>query len=158
MKKILSLFLSLVMVASLTTGCARNIGSTEYTEAQAGEAARTYRGTIISTRGVVVNTSDKGSENPLGLIVGGITGGVLGNTVGGGSGKRIATVGGALAGAAAGTYAQQELGRQNAIEYVVELENGETLSMIQGPEPFLAVGQKVFLIEGVNGRGRLIAR
>ena len=39
---------------------------------------------------------------PLGAIVGGITGGVIGNQIGGGTGRDIATVGGAVAGAAIG--------------------------------------------------------
>ena len=39
---------------------------------------------------------------PLGAIVGGITGGVLGNQIGSGRGRDVATVGGAIAGAAIG--------------------------------------------------------
>jgi uncharacterized protein YcfJ len=42
------------------------------------------------------------SQNPLGLIIGGIAGGVIGHQVGKGRGKDIATVGGALIGTMVG--------------------------------------------------------
>ena len=64
----------------------------------------------------------------------------------------------AAAGAVAGAYAEKALKSQNAMEYVVALENGESKTVVQGLDPTLAVGQKVWLMVSYQGRSRVTAR
>ncbi|RYZ10701.1 MAG: glycine zipper 2TM domain-containing protein [Comamonadaceae bacterium] len=77
---------------------------------------RTYEANVTSARAVVGTAAQRcwmereqaaaapqGNANIAGAAVGAIIGGILGHQVGGGSGKQIATVGGALGGAALGS-------------------------------------------------------
>jgi len=48
------------------------------------------------------NSSYDNSQNPLGILIGGVAGGIIGNQVGKGRGKDLATVGGALIGTVVG--------------------------------------------------------
>ena len=75
---------------------------------------RLYEATVTSVRAVMgaseqrcwIEREQVGQDRNLpGAIIGGILGGVLGHQVGGGRGQDIATVGGAVAGAAIGSNA-----------------------------------------------------
>jgi outer membrane lipoprotein SlyB len=149
--------LALIVIMTLN-GCARQISSNVYSAHAVGEASTTYPGVVISCRQVVVEDKEYLEENGLGLVGGGVAGGYLGSKVGKGEGNTLALVGGAIAGAAAGAYAEKMLKSQNAMEYVVALENGEAKTVTQGIDTTYAVGQKVWLIVGQKGRSRVVPR
>jgi len=152
-------FTVLICAFALTlAGCARDISPDNYEENQAGVAKAVYPGTIVNAREVQVTGGDKLEDNTLGLIVGGAAGGIAGSTVGSGSGSTLAAVAGALLGAAAGGAAEGELKKQPAMEYIVELDNGRTFTLIQGTEPRLDGGQKIFFIESTGDRGRVVPK
>jgi outer membrane lipoprotein SlyB len=142
----------------ISSSCARQISSNVYSGAAVGETSTTYPGVIISARGVVVEDKEYLEQNGLGIIGGGVGGAYLGSKIGKGEGNTLATVGGALAGAAAGAFAEKALKSQNAMEYVVALENGESKTVVQGPEPTMGVGQKVWLMVSYQGRSRITPR
>ena len=62
---------------------------------------------------------------------------------------------GAVIGALAGSAIEKGVTNQTGIEYVVKTDNGETLTLVQGPSPAFTVGQKVMVLYGK--RARIIA-
>lgn len=153
--KLFTLSAAAVMTLS---GCARDISSDIYSESHIGETSTTYSGVIISARQIRVQEHEKLKENELGILGGGAAGGAIGHTMGKGKGKDVATVAGAIAGAVGGALAEKALNTQDAMEYVVELKNGEMRTVVQGMEPRLGNGQEVFLMVSTQGRSRLRAR
>ena len=148
----------LLLSGASLIGCAREISSDVYHAPHVGETSRTYRGTIIEARRVVVHDKEKLEDHTTGIVGGGVGGAIVGSQVGGGSGRLVGGAVGAVAGAVGGAYAEKALKSQNAIEYIVELTDGSARSVVQAPEPVLSIGQKVYLIESTNGRSRIIAR
>lgn len=148
---------SLVVPSLLVmTGCARNIGASNYASAGVGESMTSYPGVIVSKRQVTVQDQDKLQDNTLGMVAGGVGGGLLGSTIGQGKGSTLAAVGGAAAGALAGAYAQQELSKQEAFEYTIQLDNGTLKTVVQGLDVNLSSGQRVILHVSHQGRSRIV--
>lgn len=143
-------------IALFLSGCARNISPNTYSDLAVGESSRTFKGTIVSVRTVQV-APEKLENNIAGTAIGGVAGGVLGNQFGGGTGNLAATAGGAILGALAGAYAEKELKTQDAFEYIVQLQNGEMRTVVQGMDARFNPGQRIFLIVGERGRSRIIA-
>ena len=146
------------LIAFVSVGCARQISSNVYSAHSVGETSSTYPGVIISARAVTVEDKEYLEENGLGIVGGGVGGALVGSQIGKGSGNTLATVGGAVAGAVAGAYAEKALKSQDAMEYIVALDNGESKTVVQGVDPTLTVGQKVWLIVSYHGRSRVTSR
>ena len=51
---------------------------------------------------------------------------------------------------------EQEAKRQPAMEYIIRDDQGNLVTIVQGVEPVLTIGQRVFVQEGRSGRGRVI--
>ncbi|CDZ81078.1 Outer membrane lipoprotein SlyB precursor [Candidatus Rubidus massiliensis] len=134
------------------TSCASNISNDTYTMRQVGETSVTYSGTVKSVRMVQVQA---GGDNSVGALGGGAAGGMLGNAVGGGV---FSTVVGSFAGAVTGAAIQKSSKNQMAYEYVIALENGSLMTIIQGQENPFEVEQPVYLITSQNGRSRIVPR
>lgn len=158
MRRIVTLVCLGVVATVISGGCARQISSNVYSGAAVGETSSTYPGVIISARQVTVEDKEYLEQNGLGIVGGGVGGAYLGSKVGKGEGNTLATVGGALAGAAAGAFAEKALKSQNAMEYVIALENGESKTVVQGSDPMMSVGQKVWLMVSYQGRSRITPR
>ncbi|HEC20769.1 MAG TPA: glycine zipper 2TM domain-containing protein [Gammaproteobacteria bacterium] len=92
-------------------------------------------GRIVEIKPVVIK--DDGS----GGFLGAITGTVLGSTMGRGRGNTLATLAGGLLGA----YAGSEVGKANAQELTVDLDNGDSVVVISKGQKF-AVGQRVRIV------------
>ena len=142
----------------LAAGCARQISSNVYSGHAVGEVSSTFAGTIIASRLVTVQDKEYLEENGLGVVGGGVGGAIAGSQIGKGRGNGVATIAGALVGATAGAFAEKALKEQNAMEYVVQLENGDTRTVVQGPDPQYGVGQRVWLMVSHQGRSRVTAR
>lgn len=147
---------ALLSTALVTAGCARQISPDVHTGRVAGETLRTYEAVIESVRIVQIQESDTLERNKTGQLLGSIAGGAAGARFGDGWGRVLAIAGGAIIGAVAGSLVEQEVKRQDAAEYIVRTYDGELLTLVQGPEPLLAVGQRVFVQESTRGRGRII--
>jgi outer membrane lipoprotein SlyB len=104
---------------------------------------------------VEIQESDTLEGNTTGGLIGGVAGGVVGSRFGQGWGKALAVGAGALAGAAAGAVAERELKRQTAIEYVVRLDRGNYITVVQGTQPEMRPGQRVYVQEATRGRARV---
>lgn len=150
MKKIIML----VMVGVLAA-CTGNIGANQYETSAAGQISSATAGEIINVR--VVNVS---SSNGAGELAGGIAGAAAGSMIGGNTAMHvIGGVGGAVLGGILGNAAQENLSSQSAYEYVVKLDNGKAITLMQGMDVELKVGQKVYVLDANLGhRARIIPR
>lgn len=96
--------------------------------------------------GKVVNVSvreQKGTNNALGMIGGGVAGALLGNQVGGGTGKKLATVAGAIGGAYAGKQVQENMNATRIWSVEVQYDNGERRSFDFNQDPGVQNGDRV---------------
>jgi outer membrane lipoprotein SlyB len=116
----------------LFTSCASQISSDVYTSRQVGEVSTTYAGTIKNVREVCVEQGDQLENNGLGVAGGGVTGGILGSNIG--KGRFFPTAAGAIAGAVTGSLIEKKLKQQSAFEYIIELENGGLMTVVQGQD------------------------
>ncbi len=147
-------FILLMPIVLAIAGCASQIGANQYDSAAVGSVNRVRIGTVISVRQITVADND----NSLGTAIGGIAGGVAGSQIGKGDTAAIlGAVGGALVGGAAGNYAQRGLSRQKGYEYVVQLDNGGLVTVTQGTDILLAVGQRCMVLYGSGSdRARIV--
>lgn len=155
-KRVVALFCALFIFSF--SSCARQISSNVYSASSIGEASTSYSGVIINARTILVQDKEYLEENALGIIGGGVAGTLLGSQIGKGKGNALATVAGGILGATGGAFAEKALKEQNAIEYVIALDNGETKTVVQGPDPVFMPGQNVWLLVSQKGRSRVIAR
>lgn len=149
MKQIIALSLGTILLFS----CARHISSDVYAARQVGEVSTTYAGIIKNMRQVTVEHGEQLGDNTLGIAGGGIAGGVIGNAVG--KGNFVPTAAGAIAGAVAGSFVEKKLKQQEALEYVIELQNGALMTVVQGPDQVFNIGQPVYVLVSQGGRSRI---
>lgn len=161
MSKILSspnkFFCLLLVSILLLGGCARDLGSDEFTDSDVNSVQQSYRGVIISRRQVTIRAKDKLGDNTTGMIGGGVGGALLGSQFGAGRGQVVGGVLGAAAGAIGGALAERALTTQKGMEYTVELTSGRVIAVMQGLTPLLEEGQSVFVLVPTKGRPRVIA-
>jgi outer membrane lipoprotein SlyB len=84
-------------------------------------------GVVLSTRPVVV----EGNQSGVGATAGGVIGGIAGSSVGGRREQAAVGVIGAVAGAVLGNAVERFGTREEAIEVLVQLKNGERRSVVQ---------------------------
>ncbi|MNY38218.1 hypothetical protein D3C86_1728280 [compost metagenome] len=96
-------------------------------------------------------------DSGVGAILGGLAGVGLGSLVGGGTGRDVAMVAGALAGAAGGNYAEKKKydQPQQAQQIFVRVNSGVLVSVTQPINPALSKGMKVY-IEGSGNSARVV--
>ena len=83
--------------------------------------------TVLSIRPVVVD----GSQSGVGGVSGGVVGGIAGSSVGGHRESAIVGVLGAVAGAVIGNAVERNATREEAVEVLVQLRNGERRAIVQ---------------------------
>jgi len=147
----------LAALAVLSAGaCARQISPDVHTGRDAGAVMRTETGFVEAVRVVEIQESDTLEGNKTGQVLGGLAGGAAATRFGQGVGKALAAAGGAIVGAFIGAYAEQEIKRQPALEYVIRTDRGELVTVVQGTDRPLEIGQRVYVQYGASGRGRVI--
>jgi len=112
-----------------------------------------YDATVLSVRPVTID----GSQSGIGAGAGAIAGGIAGSAVGGGSGSAIASVIGAVIGGVAGNAIERDSTRQNGVEIIVQMRDGQRRAVIQAATADAwASGDPVIVI--VTGGNARIAR
>ncbi|MEO6897638.1 MAG: glycine zipper 2TM domain-containing protein [Caldimonas sp.] len=113
--------------------------------------SQVYDATVLSVRPVTV----EGSQSGLGAGAGAVAGGVAGSSIGGHRDSIVAGVLGAVVGGVIGNAVERGTTRENAVEIMVQLRNGERRSVVQavGAETY-AVGEPVVLVT-TGGRTRV---
>ena len=147
---------SIVTVSMLgfLASCAPKLGPNDYSVKGAGEISQNYSGVIVSARPVTINATDP-SKPGIGALAGAGTGALAGSLIGQGKTPWIAGGLGALAGGFAGHAIEQKATEQTGMEYEVKLDAGGSITLTQG-EPFLAVGQRVKVIQSARDRSRIV--
>jgi outer membrane lipoprotein SlyB len=133
---------SSVLLALALGGCATSSPDV----IQRGDAQRmsvVEDGVLLSLRPVVVD----GSQSGVGTAAGGVVGGVAGASLGGYRESIIGGVLGAVAGGLVGNAVERAGTREDALELLIQLKNGERRAVVQakGSETF-APGDAVILI------------
>jgi len=118
---------------------------------QAQRLSQVQDATVISVRPVTV----EGSQSGGGAAAGGVIGGVAGSSVGGHREGIAVGILGAVAGAVAGNALERAGTREDAVEVLVQMKNGERRSIVQakGNETLMA-GDPVILVT-TGGRTRV---
>ena len=143
-----ALLLALPLTAAGIAGCASDIDSNYYSTGSVGQVSQAQGCTVVSVRPIKVST-----QNGAGTAIGGIAGGIAGSQIGGGNTAHLlGAVGGAILGGFAGNAAQEGLTSQKGYEYIVRLDNGNTVSTTQGADVLLNPGQRCQIIFGNPAR------
>lgn len=144
-------FLAVLAPVVLLTACQADIDSNQYSTSSVGKASAASPCSVMSVRPVKVK-----SDNELGTLIGGAAGGIAGYSIGhGNTAHLLGGLGGAVLGGLAGDAAQGALSSQNAYEYIVQLDNGQVMTITQGTNTLLSPGQKCMILFG--NPARLIA-
>ena len=137
MKKLL-IALSAAALAACTT--------TSPDVVQRGDAQRLSQvqdGTVLSVRPVTVD----GNQSGIGATAGGVVGGIAGSSVGGRRESVVVGVLGAVAGGVIGNAVERAGTKEEAVEILIQLKNGERRAIVQakGSET-LNPGEAVILV------------
>ena len=139
---------SIILVMFLVSGCAPNISPDSYAVGSVGQVNRVVRGIIISARSVDISgTSGVGTAT--GFAAGAAGGAALGGDP---AGMALGAIGGAIVGGVAGAMTEEALTSQMGMEYIVETERGALMTVVQGSDNPLSVGQKVLVVYGTRSR------
>ena len=134
--------------ASVLGGCTHNISPQTYSVGSVGQVNRTVPATVISAREVDI-AGTTGVGGTAGTAAGAVVGSAAGNNP---RANIVGAIGGAVAGGLAGAAIESNATRQKGMEYVVETENGNLMTIVQGPEPIFLVKQKVLVLYGSPSR------
>lgn len=145
----MKIFTILVAAIIALAGCANNTSPNTYSVGSVGQVNRSISATVISVREVNV-----AGTTGVGGAAGTATGAVLGSSIGGNDGRSniVGAIGGAVIGGIAGAAIEANATKQKALEYVVETENGNLMTIVQGKDAVFAEGQKVLVLYGSPSR------
>lgn len=140
----------------LVSSCAQQLETDIYSSRQVGEVASIYEGIIKNVRIVKVQHGESLDDNTLGLAGGGVTGGLIGDAIG--NGRLLPKIAGGVCGALTGALIEKKAKQQTALEYIVELNNGNLMSIVQGCDYRFIKDQPVYIHMSPKGRARIISR
>jgi len=151
-------------VATALSGCVQSSPNT-YSSYEVGQAAYTQMGVVTGSRPVEISTP---GGTGIGATVGALAGGIAGAQIGPSSyshyghrhrylsaGSALGALGGALVGGLIGAAIEQDVTRQTATEYVVKLDDGQLITLVQVGQP-IPPGQRIFLQSAQSGRARIV--
>ena len=124
MKKLL--VVSVVSALTLLSACS----TTSPDVVQRGDAQRMSQvqdAVVLSVRAVTVD----GQQSGVGGVAGGVVGAIAGSSVGGRRDSQVGGVLGAVAGAVIGNAIERQGTREDAVELMLQLRNGERRAVVQ---------------------------
>jgi outer membrane lipoprotein SlyB len=140
---LLPLIAGLALLATVPACAPANTGTTVPAYALGGAASVTF-GTIVGTRPVTV----AGSRG-VGAVGGAVAGGVAGSFIGGDwRSNALAGIGGAIIGGLAGSAIERGVTQGQAIEFIVRLDRGGDIAVVQTNEEGLQVNDRVVVTSG----------
>lgn len=140
--------LSSLFLTVLLFGCAKNLSPQSYSVGSVGQINRTIAGKVISAREVDV-AGTTGTGGGAGTALGAVGGSSMGGT---GRSNLAGAIGGAVIGGLIGSAIEENATKQQGLEYVVETENGNLMTIVQGLTPVFGAGQKVLVLYGSPSR------
>lgn len=137
------LITSLTLMAALALSACSTTSPDVIQRGDAQRLSQVQDATVLSSRPVVVD----GSQSGIGGVAGGVTGAIAGASVGGRREGQVVGVLGAVAGAVIGNAIERSATKEDALEIIVQLRNGERRAIIQakGNENFNS-GDPVVLV------------
>jgi outer membrane lipoprotein SlyB len=140
--------LALTLAGLVAAGCAPSETGRTYTRDQINRPANVSAGTILSMREVTVQ-----SRGGPGTLVGATAGGVAGSFIGGDwRANVLAGLAGAVVGGVAGNLAEGALASGTATEFIIEVDGGGTIAVVQTNEDGFRVGDRVTILTGDRAR------
>lgn len=136
----------IILAAGLAlAGCARSQSPDVYSRGEVGAKVEVEDAVVLSVRDVEI----EGTRSNIGAAVGGAAGAVGGSYAGNRRGAVLGAIAGAVVGALVGAVAEEAVTSREGVEYLVRLEDGETVAVVQpkGDAP-LAPGAEVLLVYG----------
>jgi len=136
----------IVFAAALAvSGCARDLSPDVYSRDEVGSKVDIQDARVISVRNVRI----KGTRSGVGAVAGAAAGGIGGSYAGKGRGGAIGAIAGAVIGGLLGAAMEGAVTGSEGVEYLVELDNGETVAVVQpkGGDP-LEPGDSALLVYG----------
>ena len=158
--KLTSLFIACASFLALG-GCATNpmtgtgvpqASANGYTVSGAQSVQAVQLGTVLAVRPVEI----AGQGSGIGAIGGALAGGAIGHQVGNGNGQKLATVMGALAGLMGGQALEGSAAKEAGLLVTVRLDGGQVLAITQAADVQLAVGERVQVLAGRDGKARVL--
>jgi len=112
--------------------------------------AHVFDATVLSVRPVTID----GSQSGIGAGAGAIVGGIAGSTIGANSGAAIASVLGAVVGGVAGNAIERDSTRQNGVEIIVQMRDGQRRAVIQAAtaDAWAPGDPVIVIVTGANAR------
>ncbi len=117
------------IVALLLAGCSHP-SSTTYDSGDVGRTIETSEGSVVSSREVEIT----GQTNAVGPVAGGAAAAATSGLIFTGSGSGLIAVLGGLIGAGAGYLIQQTANNREGFEYVLKMDDGRTVTLVQNKE------------------------
>lgn len=144
-------YVPMVLAALALGACSSAPSASSYSRNQALQASQVQKGKIVSSREVEV----EGTKSGVGSTAGAVGGGVAGSFIGGGwRSNLLGAVGGAVIGGLGGGAAEEALTKSTGTEFVVQLDNGQTISVVEANDENLVPGDRVMVLQG--GRTRVV--
>ncbi len=138
-------YILVLLLAFPFTACTRDLSPDTYSVGAVGQANRTMRGTIVNVREVNIQGNQTGIGGLSGAAGGAVAGSAIGN---GGRSNALGAIGGAVIGGIAGAVIEEGTTSQKGLEYVIETENDNLITVVQGLTPSLSKKQKILVIYG----------
>jgi outer membrane lipoprotein SlyB len=109
-----------------------------------------YDATVLSVRPVTID----GSQSGIGAGAGAIVGGIAGSTIGANSGAAIASMLGAVVGGVAGNAIERDSTKQNGVEIIVQMRDGQRRAVIQAvtADAWAPGDPVIVIVTGANAR------
>ena len=123
-----------------------------YTVSGAQSIQAVQLGTVLAVRSVEI----AGQGSGIGAIGGALAGGAIGHQIGNGNGQKLATIAGALAGLMGGQALEGSAAKESGLLVTVRLDGGQVLAITQAADVQLAVGERVQVIAGRDGKARVL--
>lgn len=129
-RTIFTLGVPLALLGSLGA-CTPTTNSSSFTTGETGQVMPVAFGTIQSLRVVQIRPG----QTRLGTVTGAVLGGIGGSQIGGNTAGNLAgATAGAVAGGVLGSAAQGS-SRNRGIEFVLQMDSGETIAIVQPGDP-----------------------
>jgi outer membrane lipoprotein SlyB len=148
------LALSALLVSS---GCAPAVAPRTYSAYDAGRPMSVRYGVVDSVRAVKIQTPPTGAGAAVGSTVGAIAGAAAGsnNSFYYNSGSWWGALAGALLGGLVGSAIEAGASKQDGLELKVQMNDGETLVVVQDAQEAFKAGDVVELVIAPDGSARL---
>lgn len=144
-RAVLRLAMILGLLATLSAGCAREVAPGAIDSRRLDAVAATEAGVVREVRHLAVGGARPLPDYRTGRVLGAVAGVVAGSLFKDDRARTAAVALGGLFGSIAGAAAERELTRERAVEYVVALDDGRRLTVVQQAMPAAPVGTRVFV-------------